>query len=154
MLNAYIRPAMIADLPIINEVLRLSKGHWGYDQDFMDKFMYYLGLTPEYLFFSHTRLLFLGDDLVGFYSLTCKKAGLELDHLFIHPNFMLQGWGSKLWQDCCKTVKELGKREFTLWSDPGAEKFYIKLGCKKIGKAKSDLLPNRYLSVYRYKIKD
>lgn len=152
MLNTFIRPATLLDLPAINEVMRLSKGHWGYDQNFMDKFLYYLGLTPEYLFMSSTRLLFLGDDLIGFYSLMPKKTGLELDHFFIHPQFMRSGWGMKLWKDCCKTVKELNVREFSLWSDPHAEQFYIKLGCKKVGKAKSDLLPNRYLSVYQYKI--
>jgi N-acetylglutamate synthase-like GNAT family acetyltransferase len=155
MINIYIRDANVLDLPAINELLLLSKGHWGYDQEFLDKFLYYLGLTPQYLHLSTTKLLFAGDDLVGFYSLILNKSStLDLDHFFIHPKFIGQGWGKKLWIDCCKTTKELGKKEFTLWSDPHAENFYIKLGCKKVGKAKSDLAPNRYLTVYRYKIKE
>lgn len=153
MINVHFRHATNDDLAKINELLRLSKGHWGYDKEFLDKFLYYLGLTPAYLHISTTRLLFVGDDLVGFYSLVMKNGVLELDHLFVHPSFMRQGWGMQLWKECCNTVKELGKNEFTLWSDPHAEDFYNKLGCKKIGKAKSDLAPNRYLSVYRYKIK-
>ncbi|ERH41393.1 hypothetical protein N750_16855 [Legionella pneumophila str. Leg01/53] len=48
--------------------------------------------------------------------------------------------------------KSNGVSRFKLWSDPGAEPFYKKMGCIKIGVKKSPMMPNRYPIIFEYKI--
>lgn len=41
------------------------------------------------------------------------------------------------------------KNEFILWSDPGADGFYKKMGCIKIGTKKSPMMPNRSPAIFK-----
>ena len=91
--------------------------------------------------------------LIGFYGLAANSSNeLELDHFFINPHFIGQGFGRKLWEHLTETIKHLGKNEFTLWSDPGAEAFYSKMGCEKIGTKESPMAKGRYPAIFKYTI--
>ncbi len=48
--------------------------------------------------------------------------------------------------------KLIGVSRFTLWSDPGAEPFYKKMGCIKIGVKKSPMMQDRYPVIFEYEI--
>lgn len=151
--NIFVTDATHKDLDLLNHILRLSKAYWGYNDAFLDLFMQKLSLTGDYLQKSTTKLFFVDNDLAGFYSFSMQKNGsLELDNFFLHPDYIGKGLGIFLWRECCKTARKLGKNEFTLWSDPNAESFYLKMGCEKIGVRKSPMMPNRYPAVFRYRI--
>lgn len=100
-MNITIKDAKSSDLNNINELLRLSKAHWGYDNAFLD---------------------------IG------------------------KGVGRMLWHTCCQEAKNQGQSEFIIWSDPNAEKFYIKMGCKKIGVRKSPMMPDRHPPILKFKL--
>lgn len=152
-MNAEIKTAEIRDLDAINQLLRLSKSYWGYDEAFINKFMEKLRITPNHFEKSTIFLLHVDNELAGFYNFLINEGDvLELDNFFIHPNHIGKGLGRKLWDACCKTSKKFGKTEFIIWSDPHAGHFYLRMGCEKIGVRESPVMPNRYPPILRYKI--
>lgn len=146
--------AQYEDLEAINQLLRLSKGYWGYDKNFMDCFMQLFNINPEYLNNNITKLLYVDEKLAGFYSFVDNDDQFELDCFFLHPNFIGKGLGLTMWLDCCKTAKEQRKLEFIIWSDPGAESFYQKRGCVKIGTRQSPLMSDRHLPLLKYQLSE
>jgi|SRR5579872_2194283 len=148
-----IKDATTKDLNKINEIMRISKAHWGYDEQFMDIFMNKLGINSEYMKNHSIKLLYVDNQVAGFYNFGINSDNVfELDNFFLHPDYIGLGLGKKLWDACCQTAKEQGKSEFILWSDPNVENFYLKMGCEKIGVRESPMMPNRYPPVLRYKI--
>lgn len=149
--NENIRDATLNDLNDINYLIQVSKSHWGYDEDFLKRYIKKFCITPEYLKNNTVKLLYSDHKLIGVYSFSFDKDNLlELDNFFIHKDFIGKGYGLKLWNLCCHTAIELGKNQFTLWSDPYAATFYLKMGCEKIGVRQSPMLPNRYPPVLRW----
>jgi|688.fasta_scaffold225576_1 streptomycin 6-kinase len=150
--NYRFRDACLHDLQEINHLLRISKAYWGYDEKFLDSFMEKLGITEDYMKKNNIQLFFLDNKLVAFYNFVSNPLELELDNLFIHPNYIGKGFGRKLWEKCCEAAKLMGYYEFTIWSEPNAEDFYLKMGCIKVGVRQSPLMPNRYPPILKYKI--
>lgn len=148
-----IKNATFADLNKINEILRLSKAYWGYDEQFLDKFMNKLGVTHEYMKKHTIKLCYVDNQLVGFFNFGINYENLfELDNFFLHPDYIGQGLGRKLWDACCKVAAEKGHDEFIIWSDPNAENFYLNMGCVKIGVRQSPMMPDRYPSILKFKL--
>lgn len=146
------------DLETINSLMHRSKAHWGYDEAFMNKFMQLFQMTSDYLEKNKVRLFFETDDSpcstpIGFYSFSLNAEGdYELDNFFIDPSYIGKGFGKSMWHHLVADLKSCGAKKFVLWSDPGAENFYKKMGCAKIGVKKSPMMPDRYPIIFEYTI--
>lgn len=152
-MNVTLRPAILSDLDTLNAVMKLSKAHWGYDTAFMEKFMELFSITKEALDQSTASVALVNKTIIGFYQLVFNQEGdLELENIFVHPDYIGRGIGQLLWSDLCQSALSLGKSEFTLWSDPNAESFYLKMGCQKIGTKASPMMPGRYPSIFKFTI--
>lgn len=152
-MHIIVKDATFENLKQINELLRLSKAYWGYDSEFLDRFMKKLGITQAYMEQHAIKLFYADNRLAGFFNFTFNHEGLfELDNFFLHPDYIGKGIGRKLWQACCNDAKKQRKNEFIIWSDPNAENFYLKMGCEKIGVRQSPMMPDRYPPILRYKI--
>ena len=148
-----IRKATEEDLETLNKILTSAKAHWDYDPEFVKKFVDFAKLTPKYISENETFIVSIEEQDIGFYSFIMDKQNqLELDKLFLHPDFIGKGIGKKIWGICVEAAKKYGVSSFILWSEPYAEGFYEKMGCKKIGVRKSPLMPDRYPPVYRYEL--
>jgi len=148
------KDATFNDLNNINDLLRLSKAYWGYDAAFLDLFMEKLGITDTYMQQHAIKLLYVDNQLAGFFNFGINNENLfELDNFFLYPSCIGQGLGRKLWEACCRVAMEQGKDEFIIWSDPNAENFYLKMGCEKIGVRQSPIIPDRYAPILKYKVK-
>lgn len=133
------RDAVEDDLPHLNSLLRHSKEVAGesnphYTVRYLDDFMDKLSVTPEVLRVSKVKVLYVDDQLAGFYSFYINSdEELELDNFFLDPKFLYQGYGKKLWDHCLLTAQEYkGIRHFVLWSSLEGVDFYTKRGCVKI----------------------
>lgn len=145
------RIALDTDLEFLNGIIKASKAHWGYDDDFMKKFMENFGLTGDYISRRSTYVVSVETNTVGLYSFSRNKDHqLELDHFFLHPDYIGQGIGKIMWEHCVESAKSHKDPFFLLWSDPSAEGFYFKMGCEKIGERKSPMMPNRYPGIFRF----
>ncbi len=80
---------------------------------------------------------------IGFYSFSVGRKKSELDNFFIDPGYIGKGFGQKMWLIMVEDFKAHGISKFILWSDPGAEAFYKKMGCVKIGVKKSPMMSVR-----------
>jgi streptomycin 6-kinase len=150
-LHMEIRKSKSSDIHLLNQIMRLSKAHWGYDDPFLDAFMEKFRIQEEYLN-KHGITIFLENhEGIGFFSFIHHDDQLlELDLFFLHPDYIGKGFGRQLWQAACEEARNFHVTGFTLWSDPNAETFYVKMGCKKIGVKKSPFMPNRYPPIMHY----
>lgn len=149
------KKADLDELAAINLLMQSSKAHWGYDEDFMNLYMEKFLVTDAFLQKNNIRSVYQEKELVAFYSFALNDdLTLELAHLFILPQYIGKGLGTELWQACCQTLRELGKNEFILWSDPHSEGFYQKMGCIKIGTRQSPMMPNRFPAIFKYTLRD
>lgn len=145
------------DLNKINSFMYRSKAYWGYDDVFMDKFMRLFQMTADYLEKNTVKLCFTldreeYDKAIGFYSFSVSLKEAELDNFFIDPDYIGKGFGKQMWTIMVEDFKSQGVNKFILWSDPGAEVFYKKMGCNKIGVKKSPMMPDRYPVIFEYAI--
>lgn len=148
-----LKDAVADDLSSINNILRLSKAHWGYDSEYLDRFMKKLGITQAYLERHTIKLFYIDGALAGFFNFSVNDENLyELDNFFLHPSYIGKGMGRKLWDACCQAASEQEKDEFIIWSDPNAEQFYIKMGCEKIGVRQSPMIPNSFPPILKFKL--
>lgn len=145
------RPATLEDLAQLNELTRTSKGYWGYDAEFMDAFMEVFAVKPQSLKDGVYVLMNYGSELVGFYGFA-QQDSIVLDYFFIDPIYISKGFGRQMWAHAVKTAANHNWKHFTLWSDPGADEFYVKMGCEKIGEKASPLASNRFPKIFRYKV--
>lgn len=92
-----LKDAVAEDLNCINNILRLSKSHWGYDSEYLDRFMKKLGITQAYMEQHAIKLFYIDGELVGFFNFITDHENLfELDNFFLHPNYIGRGIGRKL----------------------------------------------------------
>ena len=133
------------DFNLLRQIQRRSKGYWGYSSEIMDIFMERYGLHPDMLQPDLVKILMKDNAPIGYYAFVLSETEpLYLDSFFIDPPYIGQGWGRVMWEACLQTAKALGATTFTLWSDPEADDFYRKMGCREIGAKQSVLMPNRY----------
>ncbi|GAA0459511.1 MULTISPECIES: GNAT family N-acetyltransferase [Alkalibacillus] len=145
-----IRKADNTDCNRLSTIAYNSKSYWGYSQDFLDKCKEDLTVTVEYIKNNPTYVMIEGKEIVAFYSFSLSNE--QLDALFIDPVYIGKGFGQLLWIDLMKRVKELGVKQFTIDSDPGAEGFYLKMGAEKVGYTPSTVFPQRSLPLLKVKV--
>lgn len=143
-----IRPARPDEVEELTELAMRSKAYWGYDEAFMEACRDELTLTPAYLQKNPTFVLVDDDGRVaGLYSLEAMEEDedVELGMLFIDPDAIGHGYGSKLFAHARQEAINLGYRTMWIQSDPGAEGFYQSQGAVTVGHLESRSLPGRIL---------
>lgn len=95
--------------------------------------------------------------ILGFYTLKdseeLKKAEkIELGHLFVKPGYFRKGLGSKIFHRANQKAKELHRKTLFWISDPDAEKFYLRLGAKKVGTDDNLLNPSVPVPLFEYSL--
>ena len=106
-----VKNATLDDLSSINDLLRLSKAYWGYDAEFLNRFMKKLGITHSYMEKHNIKLFYIADSLAGFFNFSINSENLfELDNFFLHPDYIGKGVGRKLWEACCQEAARARKK--------------------------------------------
>ena len=79
------------------------------------------------------------------------KKGFWLEHIFIKPEYIRKGIGTKLMRYVNSICEEKGIDCLNIFSDPNAKGFFNKIGAKYIGESLSSI-ENRTVSLYQYYI--
>lgn len=140
---------------ILSQLAFNSKSHWGYDSEFMDNCKSELTYSTEDILDSqnHFYKIIFNNNIAGFYRLLEISANeIELEALFISPEFIGQSFGKKLFDHAVGLSKSLGYDSIKIQSDPYAEEFYLKMGAIKIGEEPSGSIPGRVLPLMKYEI--
>ncbi|MFT5674113.1 MAG: N-acetylglutamate synthase-like GNAT family acetyltransferase [Paraglaciecola sp.] len=153
--STFIRQAYSSEAQLISQLALRSKGHWGYDQEFLRQCTVELSYTPEQL--SSPRFYFAvaenNTQIVGFYGLNlCENSTTELEALFVEPASIGLGIGKMLLSDALHTLKQRGAEKLLIQGDPNATEFYQRNGGKLIGQLASHSIPGRNLPLFEINV--
>jgi GNAT superfamily N-acetyltransferase len=136
----------------ITELALRSKGHWGYDDAFMQALAEELTFTPADLERStdHVEVLEADGRLVGVFRLRWRTELAYLMDLWVDPAAMGGGHGRRLFDRAAEVARGWGKGVMELESDPYAEPFYRHLGAERVGMSPVAQVPGRAVPLMRY----
>lgn len=120
-----VRPAEPADYERVRELTLESKAHWGYDRDFVRRWVE--GLTFEG---AQERWVAEADGLVvAWAALIPPRDGIAiLDDLWVDPAWMGRGLGGRLFGIAADRARKLGATRLEWGAEPNAVGFYEKAG--------------------------
>ena len=123
-----IRWSTPADLPALTDVFaRASLSNEG-DRDALLAHPEALVLEGDGIAEALTRVATNSDDIVGFATTDLVDGVLDLQDLFVDPDWMRQGIGSHLVQDAAAIASERGFQRIAVTANPHAFFFYDALG--------------------------
>lgn len=147
------RPGKAEDAETLSSLALRSKAFWPYDKKFIQDCAEELKISSERASDGLVMVTECNGAVVGFYGFLKNQDGPEMTHLFIEPTLIGKGIGLQLWKDALTFAKQKGWTDFKLVADPyAAEKFYLRVGCKKIGEINSLVRPGRKLPLLKYEI--
>lgn len=135
-----IRPAKKEEAEILTKISYKSKRYWNYPQEYFDIWKNELTISPEYIEKNEVFVFELSAAVVGYYSLvelpedievsgiTIKK-GFWLEHMFIEPENIGKGIGTKMFDHLNKRCLLKDMNELGILADPNSRGFYEKMGC-------------------------
>ncbi|WP_294965106.1 GNAT family N-acetyltransferase [uncultured Flavobacterium sp.] len=147
-----VEKAKISDCEILTEITKKSKAYWGYSDEQIQKWDKNLTISKDYISEHNVFKLVDNDLIIGYYSYVFKdEKVIELDNLFVLPDYIGKGFGKYLVVDFLNRIKEIGIEKITLDSEPNAEKFYLKMGFVKVGEFESSI-KNRFMPIMEMKL--
>jgi GNAT superfamily N-acetyltransferase len=129
------RPEDAAEL---TAVAFAAKRHWGYPENWIQRWQNILTVTPKLVAENPTFSATEDDHVLGFYSLTLERRP-DLTHLWVLPVAMGRGFGRALFEHAVEQARALGLVSFEIEADPNAEEFYLHMGAKRIGTNVSEI---------------
>jgi GNAT superfamily N-acetyltransferase len=140
-----LRPAAPAEAAALSRLALRSKGHWGYDDQFLAACRAELTIRPEQCDGVHTAVAERDSTLLGFHRLAGEPPVAELADLVGDPDAIGQGVGAALLADAVGRARALGIWRLLIDADPHAEGFYTRMGARRIGSVTSGSIPGREL---------
>jgi len=145
-----IRQAITDEAEALTELALRSKGHWGYDEEFLRDCRDDLTVTPELISSSPVFVIEEEGSVAGFYSLSGEGTEVELLHLFVEPWAVGRGYGKLLFEHALATARANNFELLVIGSDPFALGFYEAMGARRIGEVASSVRPGRMLPLLHY----
>lgn len=109
-----------------------SKAHWGYDEEFMERFAAVTTITPEYVRQNEVWILEVAGESAGFYAVIRHGELGELDHLWLLPQYIGKGLGRLLFDHAIGRARDLGLRQLEWEAEPNAVGFYERMGGRTV----------------------
>jgi len=147
-----IREACAGDLPALRDLFRRSSLSNEGDRDLLLARPQVLELADEGIIEGRTKVAVGADDeILGFITTGVLDAGvLEIEDLFVDPDWMRTGVASRLVEDLLATAGRNGVRRIELTANPHATAFYRHVGFVKGDDSETRLggAPRMYLTVH------
>jgi GNAT superfamily N-acetyltransferase len=134
-----IRKAGPADAASLTEISHAAKRYWGYPEHWIQHWSSDLTITADYILSNEVYVAADGDEIHGFYALTVSDEKVELDHLWLRPEYIGQGLGKELFIHALNLAATLGANAVEITADPNAAGFYERMGAVKVGELRSEL---------------
>lgn len=147
-----IEKANIIDDEILTSITKKSKAFWGYSAEQIEKWNKNLTISKDYIKEHNVYKLTVNNLIIGYYSYFFKdEKEIELDNLFILPEYIGKGLGKYLVLDFLNRIKDQKVERIILDSEPNAEDFYAKMGFVKIGEFETSI-KNRFMPIMEMKL--
>ncbi len=138
----HIRRAVESDAEILTKIAFESKQNWSYPEYWMEAMKKDLTIDKNFINENDVFLAESSNNAIGFYGITLSKNQCELEHLWVHPDFIKKKIGTILFKHAVDRIRNMGYESFEIISDPNAEEFYLKMGAKRNGEHRYTLLKN------------
>lgn len=132
----------------LTEISLISKKYWNYSDEWMEIWKDDLTITENFI--TNNYVYHLENDaneIVGFYAFVKFDNYIELDSLFVSPEYIGKGFGNLLMTDFLSKVREIDFNYKKLKAEPFAEIFYKKYGFETVELQLSSKIENRYLPI-------
>lgn len=140
-----LRPARPGEAAALSALALRSKGHWGYDEAFLEACRAELTLRDDELAERRTLVAELDGAVAGFGTLEGAPPYGELGMLFVDPGALGRGVGRALLAALVTTARNEGFERLAIDADPYAEAFYLAHGAVRVGEVASGSVPGRVL---------
>ncbi len=94
-----------------------------------------LTISPGFVRDNEVYAAVEGGDPFGFYALVGRGSVLELEHLWVAPEFIGRGAGRALLEHAMGRASSLGAEALRIEADPNAEGFYRRMGAERTGES-------------------
>lgn len=121
------------DAQTLTRISFAAKRHWGYPERWLEGWKDALAITPEFIRDNEVCMAMSGGDPVGFYALVGSGDMLELEHLWIGPDHIDEGFGRTLFEHAVARAASMGASRLNIEADPNAEGFYLRMGARRTG---------------------
>lgn len=147
-----IEKANITDNEILTSITKKSKAYWGYSAEQIQEWDKNLTISQDYIKEHNVYKLTVNNLIIGYYSYFFRdEKEIELDNLFILPEYIGKGLGKYLVLDFLNRIKDQKAERIILDSEPNAESFYSKMGFVKIGEFETSI-KNRFMPIMEMKL--
>lgn len=126
--SVVVRPAVPSDLPALRLVFRRSAWSNPGDRPLLGEHPELLEWPDQALGEGRTRAAVISDRLVGFASTLAGGEVVELEDLFVDPDWMEKGVGRALVEDLAGAAAAAGRRRIEVDANPHALAFYARVG--------------------------
>lgn len=161
-----IRPTQLSEHTAFSRLAKRSKQYWGYPDEYLELWDEELTYTEQDLRFDRHDYYsgWLGDELVGFCSVSIPERDslqalvrpwpdnlpavdecLELYAMFVHPDYIGQGYGGVLLRHAMGEAERMNAAGLLIQSEPRAQGFYQHHGAIKVGAYHSKFIAGREL---------
>jgi GNAT superfamily N-acetyltransferase len=127
------------DAAELTEIAMLAKAHWGYPQRWMDLWRITLTIEPETIRDQEVYVAVEDGRRVGFYTLLGRPPVLDLDQLWVRPEWIGKGFGRALVEHALGRAAALGAGQVNVQAEPHAEGFYQRMGARRVGEYSYEL---------------
>jgi GNAT superfamily N-acetyltransferase len=121
------------DAPVLTEIALASKAYWGYPQRLLDLWQVTLTVYPETIRNQQVYLIRQSGAPIAFYALIGHPPALDLDQLWVLPEWIGKGLGRELVEHALQSAALLGAARVDVQSEPHAEGFYLHMGARRVG---------------------
>lgn len=147
-----IEKAKITDNETLTAITKKSKAFWGYSPEQIQEWDKNLTISQDYIKEHNVYKLTVNNLIIGYYSYVFKdEKEIELDNLFVLPEYIGKGLGKYLVLDFLSRIKDQKAERIILDSEPNAESFYSKMGFVKIGEFETSI-KNRFMPIMEMKL--
>lgn len=147
-----VRAARPGEAALLSELALRSKGHWGYDADFLAACREELTLTEDELGVRRTRVAEVDGEVLGLSTLEGAPPVGELGMLFVEPAAIGRGIGRLLMAHLLEEARAAGFIRLRIDADPSAEPFYLAAGAVRVGEVASASVPGRVLPLLELEV--
>jgi len=123
-----IRPPKSEEGERLRAIAASAKAHWGYDEEWVRGWAAQGDFSPEALAARPVLVADLGGRAVGFATLTPAGEVCILDDLWVVPDRIGHGIGTRLFEACVERARDLGAERLEWEAEPNAVGFYERMG--------------------------
>lgn len=137
------------DADALSRIAVAAKRHWGYPENWIQRWRGALTLTPDYVATNPTFVAVVANERAGFYALQIRGSDALLDHLWVLPAAMGKGLGRALFAHAERIARQAGATRMSIVGDPHAEGFYLRMGAVVHGREAAPMDgEERYLPLF------